>query len=117
MIYIYILVCPIDNVVRYVGSSKNPKIRFKQHIKDAQHNRTKKQKWILNLKSRMDLPIMRIVNKCDDEIFSLKLEEETMIDHIDTVYNIHMPDKNHGYVEHFRKTGIREKGHQHLIKK
>jgi len=116
MIYIYMLICPIEQKVRYVGSSKNPKNRFRQHIKDAQKNRTQKQKWILSLKARMDLPIMKIVNKCDDDIFALKLEEETMLLHIDDVYNIHMPDKNHGYVEHYRKTGIKEKGNQKKIK-
>ena len=110
------LICPIEQKVRYVGSSKNPKNRFRQHIKDAQKNRTQKQKWILSLKARMDLPIMKIVNKCDDDIFALKLEEETMLLHIDDVYNIHMPDKNHGYVEHYRKTGIKEKGNQKKIK-
>lgn len=116
MIFIYILKCPITKKVRYVGSSKNPKTRFKQHVKDADKNRTLKQKWILNLKAKMELPIMEIVNQIQDEYLSLKLEEETMLLFIDDVYNIHMPDKNHGYVDHFRKTGIKEKGNQHLIK-
>jgi predicted GIY-YIG superfamily endonuclease len=117
MIYIYLLRCPISKKVRYVGSSKNPKTRFKQHLKDAEKNRTKKQKWILELKNKCEIPIMEIVNKIDDEILALKLEEETMLLFIEDVYNIHMPDKNNGYVEHFRITGIKAKGSQKLIKK
>lgn len=117
MIFIYILKCPITKKVRYVGSSKNPKTRFRQHIKDADKNRTEKQKWILNLKSKCEIPIMEIVNKIEDEFLALKLEEETMLLFIDDVYNIHMPDKNNGYVAHYRITGIKEKGNQKLIKK
>lgn len=71
----------------------------------------------MDLIQKKELPIMEIISQTDDEILSLKLEEETMLEYLDTVYNIHMPDKNHGYVEHFKKTGIKEKGNQKLIKK
>lgn len=108
-IFIYILRCPISKKVRYVGSSKRPKTRFSQHIKDAKNARTEKQKWILALMSKNELPKMEIVTTCENEADALKIEEETMIAHIDYVYNIHMPDKNHGYVAHFRETGVREK--------
>ena len=110
-IFIYILKCPVTGHVRYVGSSKNPKVRFSQHLKDARKDRTKKQKWILWLASKNEMPIIQIVASTIDELDALKLEEETLIQYINTVYNIHMPDKNHGYVEHFRQTGIKERKH------
>lgn len=108
-IFIYILKCPITRNVRYVGSSKNPKTRLSQHLRDAQKDRTKKQKWILWLASKNEIPVIELVNSTSDELEALKFEEETLLQFIDTVYNIHMPDKNHGYVEHFRQTGIKER--------
>ena len=30
--YLYALVCPIENEIKYIGMSKSPKTRFKQHL-------------------------------------------------------------------------------------
>ena len=111
-IYIYLLRCPVTKLVRYVGSTATPKPRFKAHLKDAQKNRTEKQKWILSLQAKGDLPIMEIVTFTVSEVKRRQVEEEQMLKYIDSVYNIHMPDKGHGYVAHFRETGIKEKGNQ-----
>lgn len=111
MIYIYALVCPVKKIIRYIGSTKNPKTRFKQHIKDALNNRTDKQKWILSLKKTGDLPIISIIAETNNETLARQFEEENVIKNIATVFNIHLPGKNHGYVEQYRKTGKKDKRH------
>lgn len=111
MIHIYILRCPITKAIRYAGSSKNPKARYKQHIKDAKNMRTDKQRWITDLLQRGDAPIMELVGKAINEDQAVAFEEDLVIQNINTVYNIHMPGKNSGYVSHYRETGNREKKH------
>jgi len=91
---------------------KIQKTRYKQHLRDSRKNRTDKQKWIASLIKKGDAPKMQIVEACESEAMALKFEEKYVVEHIDTVMNIHMPDKNHGYVEHFKQTGIREKGNK-----
>lgn len=106
MYYIYYLIDPINEVVRYVGNSKNPKSRFKQHLRDAEKRQnTKKQKWIKQLKAKQLLPNIEIVEKTEDKEKARILEEMHVIKNIQTIYNIHMPGKGSLSVDHFRKTG------------
>ncbi len=91
IVYVYLLICPIGKKVRYVGSSKNPKTRFRAHLKDAKKNRTEKQKWIFSLLSSGCLPIMQIVGE-GNFIEARQKEEELVIKNLDDVYNLRMPD-------------------------
>ena len=106
MIYIYVLICPIDNKIRYVGKSKNPKTRYKQHLKDSEKRQnTEKQRWIKQLKIKKQLPIMKIIKAVGNEVESRKEEEVQVIKNINTIYNIHMPGKGSKSVAFYRKTG------------
>lgn len=107
--HIYLLICPITNKVRYVGQTKNPKTRYKSHLKDAhkikKNGKTEKQQWILNLEERRLKPLIKVVFSCENPEKARKIEEKTVILYINTVFNIHMPGKGSKSVDHYRKTG------------
>ena len=110
MKYIYLLIDPLSSVVRYVGASKNPKSRYRQHIRDAVSKSKKgkptiKQQWIQGLIALGLQPRLKIIAKTEDDKKARALEEKTVIKHINTVYNLHMPGKGSLSVKHFKKTG------------
>jgi len=59
--YIYVLVDPLNNQVRYVGKTWQPKTRIKTHIREAQRMKFAKDVWISSLISRGKLPILIVV--------------------------------------------------------
>ena len=99
---IYLLICPIDNVVRYVGKSKKPITRYKQHLKDT-GTTTKKKIWISSLLKQGLKPILKIETTTKAEIDAEYLETKTIIKYCSTVYNIFMPGKNTGTVNDYKK--------------
>lgn len=106
MNYIYHLLDPITKIVRYVGNTKNPKSRYKQHIKDAEKRcKTQKQIWIRNLKLKNLAPYMEIVKSIENDEDARKEEEKEVIKHIETVFNIHLPGKGSKDISHYKKTG------------
>ena len=67
--YIYGLVCPVSNRVRYIGKSVNPYGRLKTHINDAKHSNLtdKKGKWIKKLLSSNERPSLVILAEVLEE--------------------------------------------------
>lgn len=63
MYYIYGLVDPDSLEIKYVGQTKNPENRFKQHLKIEIENR--KVFWIANLKRKGKKPILQIIEKIE----------------------------------------------------
>lgn len=60
--YIYELLDPRDGSCRYIGKSKNPEKRLKQHLSPYQLKKnTPKNAWIKKLKTMGLSPIMRII--------------------------------------------------------
>jgi predicted GIY-YIG superfamily endonuclease len=103
---IYYLIDPINNKVRYVGNTKNPKQRYSQHLKDAEKSQnTRKQRWILTLKQNKMVPLMKIVETHPDDDIARQLEEKHVIKNIDTVFNLHMPGKGSKSTKHYKNTG------------
>jgi len=98
---VYRLVCPISNKIRYIGKSSNPKTRYKQHIKDT-GDETYKKMWIQKLKDMNLIPKMEIVSIHQNDIDARKKENNTVIENIETVYNIFMPGKNTPTVHDYR---------------
>jgi len=104
MNYIYALIDPNNDKVRYIGKSKNPKKRFYSHIRDAKkRKKTKKQLWILELIGKKTLPYIKIIAEHIDENEARIIEEKNVIKHIKTVYNIHLPGKGSSTVKFYKK--------------
>lgn len=63
-VFIYGLVDPITDEIRYVGKSNKPNRRFKRHIINSKYKRTYKDKWLLKLLSNDLKPKLIILEKC-----------------------------------------------------
>ena len=99
---VYNLICPITKTVRYTGKSANVMTRYKQHCKDL-GTETLKKLWITFLSDKYLLPSLEIVSRHDTEESARIAENENCIRHIETVFNIFMPDKNTPTVNDYRK--------------
>ena len=59
---IYLLICPIENIVRYVGISVDPKERFGVHCSPSQEKENEhKFRWIQKLKKQGLLPELKVI--------------------------------------------------------
>jgi len=66
--FIYILIDPRDNQVRYVGKTKSKNRRYYQHMNEASKGtRTHKNNWLLSLKNKGLKPEMVIIDECEDD--------------------------------------------------
>jgi hypothetical protein len=50
--YIYGLLCPVDNKVHYVGQSRQPVERLRQHLSDTSVSTKEKREWIRDLRAK-----------------------------------------------------------------
>lgn len=89
--YIYYLKDPRTNEVKYVGKTKRPKARFKQHITKLDKTMTPKKKWLLELRSKGLIPKMTIAQEVIGD--GRKAEQFHLNKHKDTALNIHNPEK------------------------
>lgn len=62
--YIYTLIDPETNKVRYVGKTINPKNRLKDHIYESYRTRNYRCSWIKSLLDKNLKPIFKIVEVC-----------------------------------------------------
>lgn len=63
--YIYVLIDPTNEMVRYVGKSDNIDIRLKEHIRKVKIANTHKNNWILSLLKNDLKPIIKIIDVVD----------------------------------------------------
>ena len=75
MRYIYKLIDPETNDIRYIGQTDNIKRRYNDHISSSSNENsdcynTYKARWIRKLKSKELLPLIEIVEECIDFIQS-----------------------------------------------
>jgi group I intron endonuclease len=64
MIYIYKLIDPRNNEVRYVGKTINIKRRYKQHLYDKRASH--KSSWVQSLRTHKLKPVLEILEICND---------------------------------------------------
>ena len=68
-IWIYGLQDPRDNIIKYVGKSKNPDKRYKNHLYHIKHENTKKSRWIKKLLKLNLKPILVILKETDEFLY------------------------------------------------
>jgi group I intron endonuclease len=64
--YIYGLIDPRSNKIRYVGKTNNPDQRLFDHIRHSKHKTTYKDKWIRSLLEIGLNPTITILEECGD---------------------------------------------------
>lgn len=65
--YIYILIDPETNQVRYVGKTKNLKRRYNQHISECSKLKSYKNNWLLSLKNKNIKPEMFVIDETEKD--------------------------------------------------
>jgi hypothetical protein len=91
MEYIYYLIDPITDDVKYVGKSKKPKSRYNQHIKKLDKGQTPKRKWLQSLFDQGLKPRLKVVEEVDGNAREREQHHVTL--HQNTILNIHNPEK------------------------
>jgi predicted GIY-YIG superfamily endonuclease len=89
--YIYALICPIENKVKYVGKTKDPKKRYNQHLKKLDAQMTPKRKWLENIFAKGLKPKIQILEKCENN--GREREQFYVTKYKTTTLNIHNPEK------------------------
>lgn len=69
MAYIYILIDPLTDDVRYCGKTNNIKVRIAGHLKEKRSNKDKMD-WVKNLKSQKVKPKLCVIDEVSDEDWS-----------------------------------------------
>lgn len=67
LVYIYTLEHPLTGEVRYVGKTKNPKMRFQNHMNKGHNKTSHKTNWIESLKREGLRPIMKVLDEVSNE--------------------------------------------------
>jgi hypothetical protein len=74
MTKIYILICPLNGKVKYVGKSNNPDKRLKDHLLDFRCMDLHKAQWLRLLKSNNQKPELIVIDEVS--IYDWKFWEE-----------------------------------------
>lgn len=67
IIYIYILIDPLTNDIRYVGKTTNLARRLNAHINRAKQNKYHSARWINSLIQKDLKPIMTTIEECNED--------------------------------------------------
>lgn len=84
--YLYGLICPVYSEIKYIGLSKNPEVRFNQHMSCNTESK-KKNEWINKLKELGLKPELQILNTYTDRAFASKEEIRYIEENKDTLLN------------------------------
>lgn len=71
---IYALIDPTDEMVYYVGQTRNPQRRLEQHMA-ARHHEGEKGDWLRRLIQKDQQPLMQVLEKVTDEKAALEKEQ------------------------------------------
>ncbi len=67
MPYIYMLIDPRNNRVRYIGKSNDPNKRYQMHLWDINNSNPRKRNWIKTLRQKGMKPILSVIEICSDD--------------------------------------------------
>jgi hypothetical protein len=76
--YVYVLIDPRDERIRYVGSSRRPWARLKEHIAERHNGESNKNDWLCELAASGLRPILRIV-LCTSEQSMMPAEYDVLV--------------------------------------
>lgn len=62
-VFIYALSCPVTGRTRYVGKSKDPIVRYKRHISNANFKTHPCAKWVKRLATNGHVPVLEILDE------------------------------------------------------
>jgi len=66
-VYVYVLIDPFTDAIRYVGVTRRSlETRLQDHIKGSNYASTHKDSWILSLKSKNSIPIIKELEVCTE---------------------------------------------------
>ena len=73
--YLYYLIDPNTNEVRYIGITYRPEKRLNEHLSLAKKQKTYKDNWILKLAENNQRPILKIISESEskEEIVSMEI--------------------------------------------
>lgn len=66
-IFIYKLIDPISNEIRYIGKTGNLKNRFAHHISHSKKLKSHISNWITSLVKQNKLPIIEVIETCNED--------------------------------------------------
>jgi hypothetical protein len=74
--YLYYLIDPNNDTIRYVGVTFRPKLRYQEHLNCACKLKSHKDRWINNLLKNNQKPIFKIVSEAStkEEILNREIE-------------------------------------------
>ena len=78
--YLYYLIDPNTNLVRYVGVTYRPKQRYKEHINSAKKEKNHKANWINSLLRNNQKPVFKIIFETQDKNEILEYEIKHITD-------------------------------------
>lgn len=69
-IYIYALIDPISDEIRYIGKTKNIEKRYKQHLYPKKRDNSKRAIWLKELKINGLKPKIKVIDIADESLWS-----------------------------------------------
>ena len=67
IVYIYGLIDPRDNIIKYIGKTINIKNRYADHRNRLERASSKRKSWIQSLRTLNLYPILTIIEECNEE--------------------------------------------------
>ena len=85
--YIYALICPMDNIVKYVGCSKDPEQRLRASFNYRTVENKRKFEWFNLLKKDNNYPIIEILSNSTDIDIAIEEEQFYISKYRNTIFN------------------------------